>query len=240
MMDWRNRLYEEYVVSGQAAGDGKAAFEQSSIATRRDGIQNTIRRFMPKEKGLRIVDLGCGHGDYVYHLNERGYKDVQGVDVSKEQVELAHELGVKNVVHDSILSYLQEQEPGSIDVVLLIDVLEHLPRQKLFEVMDSAVRAMASGGRCLVHVPNALGLFGERVRYGDLTHERAFTPNSIQQLFHTVGLSDVTCHEDPPGGRFRRPLWFLSILPFRGLLWLEKPDETSVLSQNMYVTASKT
>lgn len=169
-----------------------------------------------------------------------GVQNVQGVDILKEQIDLVNELGVDNVVNKNISDFLDEEEDESTDVVLLIDVLEHLNRQELFEVMDSVVRTMASGGCCLVHVPNALGLFGGRVRYGDLTHERAFTPNSIRQLFHTVGLSDVTCHEDPPGGRFRRPLWLLSILPFRGLLWLEKPDETPVLSQNMYITASKT
>ena len=239
-MDWRERLYQTYVQSGQAAGEEGKDLSQSSLEVRGSEIKGVIRRFLPDRKGLRIVDLGCGHGDYVYHLAELGYKNVQGVDVSKDQVKLAHELGVENVVHGNILGYLQEQETGSIDVILLIDVLEHLSRQELFDVMDGVVRTLTSGGRCLVHVPNALGLFGERVRYGDLTHERAFTPNSIRQLFHTVGLSNVMCHEDPPSGRFRRPLWFASILPFRGLLWLEKPDETSVLSQNMYATASKT
>lgn len=237
-MEWRERLYQAYVQSGQAAG-GKDP-DQRSFDVRSNEIRNVIRRFISDEKDLSIVDLGCGHGDFVYHLTEMGFENVKGVDISKEQIDLAKKLGVNKVVNKSISNFLKEKEDESIDVVLLIDVLEHLNRQELFEVMDSVFRTMASGGCCLVHVPNALGLFGERVRYGDLTHERAFTPNSIRQLFHTVGLSDVTCHEDPPGGRFRRPLWFLSILPFRGLLWLEKPDETSVLSQNMYVTASKT
>ncbi|WP_272501886.1 class I SAM-dependent methyltransferase [Salinibacter ruber] len=236
-MDWRERLYQEYVQSGQAADGSCATVEESSIARRRDGIQRTLKRFMPSRKDLRIVDLGCGHGDYVYHLRELGYENVEGVDVSQEQIELARALGLEGIVCDEIEEYLRGQEPDSIDVVLLIDVLEHLDRSKLFSVMDEVSRVLRSGGTCLVHVPNALGLFGMRVRYGDLTHELAFTPSTMNQLFNTVGFSDVDCYECIPGGRFRGPLWKIGILPFRAMLWLEKPDERIILSQNMYVRA---
>ena len=239
-MSWRERLYEQYVGSGQAAGaGGEVTFEQSSIAARSEGIRKTIRRFIPRRRDLRIVDLGCGHGDFVYHLTQLGYENVEGVDVSTEQVQLARRLGVENVVCDDIESYLSAQSTGSVDIVLLIDVIEHFKRQELFDLMDEVVRVLDSGGQCLVHVPNALGLFGMRVRYGDLTHELAFTPNTIRQLFQTVGLSEVECHEDPPGGRFRTRLWTWAILPVRALLWMEKPDEQSILSQNMYATAVK-
>lgn len=239
-MSWRERLYEEYVGSGQAAGaGGEVEFEKSSIAVRSEGIRKTIRRFIPEREDLRIVDLGCGHGDFVYHLTELGYENVEGVDVSTEQIQLAHRLGVENVVCDDIEAYLRGQATGSVDIVLLIDVIEHMQRQELFDLMDEVVRVLDSGGQCLVHVPNALGLFGMRVRYGDLTHERAFTPNTMHQLFHTVGLSDVECYEDLPRGRFRTRLWTLAILPFRALLWMETPDEQLILSQNMYATAVK-
>lgn len=236
-MDWRERLYQEYVQSGQAADGSSATFEESSIARRREEVQHTLKRFIPSRKDLRIVDLGCGHGDYVYHLRELGYENVEGVDVSQEQVELARALGVEGVVCDEIEKYLQSQEPNSIDVVLLIDVLEHLGRSKLFSVMNEVSRVVRSGGTCLVHVPNALGLFGMRVRYGDLTHELAFTPNTMNQLFNIVGFSGVKCYECTPGGRFRETLWKIGVLPFRAMLWLEKPDEELILSQNMYARA---
>jgi cyclopropane fatty-acyl-phospholipid synthase-like methyltransferase len=56
-----------------------------------------------------------------------------------------------------------------------MDVIEHLTRQELFDLLDSVYRVLAPGGVCLVHVPNAEGLYGMRIRYGDFTHELAFS-----------------------------------------------------------------
>ncbi len=107
-----------------------------------------------------------------------------------EQVELAHRLGVPEVKHGDLNSCLEHADSASVDVVLLMDVLEHLTRQELFDTLDEVYRILRPGGRCIAHVPNAEGLFGMRIRYGDLTHEMAFTPESAQQLFTTIGFRE--------------------------------------------------
>ena len=68
----------------------------------------------------------------------------------------------------------------------------------MFEILDEVLRVLRPGGLCLAHVPNAEGIFGMRVRYGDMTHEQAFTSKSAQQVFHTVGFSKVECNEEKP------------------------------------------
>jgi cyclopropane fatty-acyl-phospholipid synthase-like methyltransferase len=38
------------------------------------------------DRSARILDLGCGHGVFIYFHREAGYTNVVGVDKSPEQV----------------------------------------------------------------------------------------------------------------------------------------------------------
>jgi 2-polyprenyl-3-methyl-5-hydroxy-6-metoxy-1,4-benzoquinol methylase len=50
------------------------------------------------------------------------------LDTSAEQVALARELGLATVDQQEISAYLASLEDASVDVVLLMDVLEHFRR----------------------------------------------------------------------------------------------------------------
>jgi SAM-dependent methyltransferase len=239
----KERLYDNYVSSGQASPDldGAAAIVFQSRAAY---INSIIKRHIPANKALRIVDLGCGHGAFLYFLRDAGYHNVVGVDGSLEQVAAAHKLGIMGVYHQSLGDYISKAEEGSADVVLLIDVLEHLTRPELLSVLDGAFRILAPGGTCVAHVPNGAGIFGMGVLSGDLTHEMAFTSRSAGQAFSIAGFRSVTCFEDRPivhgTASFARSLiWTLGTLPVRLLYAAETGDFSVILSRNLLVTCKK-
>jgi hypothetical protein len=135
-------------------------------------------------------------------------------------------------------------DSDSIDAVLAIDILEHLENGELFEVVDEIFRVLKKGGSCVAHVPNAEGLYGMRVRYADLTHERAFAPKSAQQLFLAIGFTNVECFEERPvvhglKSLVRRILWTTGTMAHRVLLAAETAGRRFILSQNMIVVANK-
>jgi SAM-dependent methyltransferase len=239
---WKGRLYAIYVSSGQA-GDARAG-PANYFSPRKPYIQAIIRQHIPPDRNLTILDLGCGHGAFLYFLQKAGYHNVHGVDISTEQVALAHKLGITTVEQADINSHLASVDSQTVDLVLLMDVLEHLTRQELFDVLPEVFRILRSGGKCIAHVPNAEGLFGMRIRYGDLSHEMAFTPKSGRQAFVAVGFRDVQCYEDKPVihgvvSAARWLGWHLGTLPARLLLAAETGGTSFVVSQNMLVTALK-
>jgi SAM-dependent methyltransferase len=207
-------------------------------------VRSVIARHMPQDRSARIADLACGAGAYLYCLRDAGYTNISGVDISPEQVELAHCLGIHEAECRDALSELREMDSESIDAVLTIDILEHFENDELFEILDEVFRVLTKGGRCVAHVPNAEGLYGMRVRYADLTHERAFAPRSAEQLFRTIGFKDVRCFEDGPlvyglKSFIRRILWTVGTLAHRLLFLAETGGSGVVLSQNMIVIAYK-
>jgi SAM-dependent methyltransferase len=238
---WKDRLYSTYVSSGQVTDLHLGADEQ--FASRQPYIQKVIREHFPEDKSIRILDLGCGAGAFLYFLHRAGYQNIQGVDVSAEQTALAARLGI-SVVHDGIASYLARVATGTVDVVLLMDVLEHFDRRELLDLLDDVFRVMRPGGKCIAHVPNASGLYGMQVLYGDLTHELAFTPKSAQQAFAAVGFCEVECFEDQPVihgliSGFRWLIWKIGTIPSRLLMSADTGGKSFILSQNMLVTAIK-
>jgi SAM-dependent methyltransferase len=241
-MAWKTRLYEGYVSSGQALRP--AARPEDVFGIRAHHIRSVIVRYLPQDRSARIVDLACGAGAYLYYLRAAGYKDVSGIDVSPEQTDLAHRLGIHGVKRRDLLSGLAEMDSESVDTILMIDILEHLENDEMFEALDEVFRVLRKGGVCVAHVPNAEGLYGMRVRYSDMTHERAFAPKSARQLFRTIGFNDVQCFEERPlvhgmKSLVRRILWTAGTVAPRLLLTAETAGRGFILSQNMIVTAHK-
>ena len=232
---------------------GQASVEQDSslaidpkrhFASRATYIRSVIARHLPQDHSARIVDLACGHGAFLYFLRTAGYTNISGCDISAEQVELAHKLGILEAKCGDIRSELLGIPPGSVDAVVMMDILEHLENDELFVVLDHIFVAMKTGGTFVAHVPNAEGLYGMRIRYGDLTHERAFGPESAEQLLRTIGFKNVQCFEDRPKvhgvkSLMRRIVWDIGTLPHRLLLSAETGGRDFVLSQNMLITARK-
>ena len=239
---WRDRLYANYVSSWQAGQMETDAEKQ--FLPRQPYIQEMIRRHVPADRKAHIFDAGCGSGAWLYFLQKAGYENLMGVDGSPEQVALAHRFGLTFVTCQELCSSLASLEANSLDLLLLMDVLEHLTREELLDVLDDTYRILRPGGKCIAHVPNAAGLFGMEVRYGDLTHELAFTPGSVRQVFTLTGFQQVRCFEDKPivHGLFsalRRLIWEFGTLPSRLLRAAETGGTSFVLSQNMLVAAYK-
>lgn len=237
--NWKDSLYSKYVSSGQA---GRNSVEKPTIdASEFIYFERAVRPLLPDDKTVHVVDLGCGYGCLLKCLKSWGYKSLMGVDASTEQVALAQQYGISEVRHGSIFDE-SIFEDKKADVVFLMDVIEHLNRQEIFDLLSILRSHMSPHGLLIMHVPNALGVFGNSIRYGDLTHEIAFTPRSIQQCLTASGFHSVEVREDKPiphglKSALRRLLWEIGSLPFRILYAAEVGCFPLALSQNMLVTA---
>lgn len=238
MNDWEKRLYDNYVSTEQTANP------QQLKDLEHPYNDKLIADHLSKDTNIAIVDLACGHGRLIYSLKKFGYSNVLGVDVSGEQVAVAHRLGVTEVKCQDVSEFLKGAQTESFDVVFLMDILEHLGKQEIFNLLDNVNKVMKNNGMAVIHVPNGAGIFGMRVRYGDFTHQHAFTKQSMQQILHACNYDNIKCFEDKPivhglKSFVRYVIWqLLTIFP-RLLLSAETGVVEHILSQNMLVTATK-
>jgi cyclopropane fatty-acyl-phospholipid synthase-like methyltransferase len=205
-----------------------------------------VRRHFPADRGARILDLGCGNGAIIRVARQAGYSNIIGVDRSAEQVADAERLGIPGVRQGDLQDAIAGVETESLDAVITFDVIEHLAREELVPLVDEIHRALRTGGCWLVHVPNAESPFFGRIRYGDITHEQAFTQSSLGQLVRSSGFQRLGCYEDTPiihGARsaLRFAVWKVVRGMLRVYLAAEtgSTDESVILSQNLLAKAVK-
>jgi SAM-dependent methyltransferase len=203
-----------------------------------------IRRAAIANKEAVILDLGCGYGRLLLSLKRLGYRNLRGVDISEEQVLRARELGLPTVTQADALSFLRGVPEGEVDVIYALDVLEHIAKDSLVELVSEVRRALKPGGRFLIHVPNGEAIFSGKSVYGDLTHQTAFTKTSLAQLLRVCGFDQISCFEDRPiihgtVSLARNMAWLIIRLAFVFINFVETGSASILLSQNFTAVATK-
>lgn len=183
----RDRLYEAY--ASQHAGTGGST--TAALFFRRD-----IRPWLPGRAAGQVIDIGCGQGALVRLLLADGY-DAMGIDISPEQVGLAHAAGLAQVHKGDYFDLLAERV-NELGAVTATDLLEHLTKDEVLATFDCVARALAPGGVFIARVPNAVSPLGGHIRYGDFTHESSFTARSIRQIAAAAGLRSVAVRPCAP------------------------------------------
>ena len=236
----RARLYENYRF------DQNAVDPQDERKQRAPHLRRFIRVHIPADRNTRILDLGCGNGTLLHFLKEAGYRNVVGVDSCSEQILQAKESGVTEARHGDVFNFVNSASSESYDVVIAFDVIEHLTKPELFKLADGIHRILSRSGLWIIHVPNAEGIFGTRVRYADLTHEQAFTRESMEQLTRATGFRVLECFEDVPVVHgVKSMIRWLVWKGARALLRIYSMAETgdtgrgAVFSQNLLACARK-
>lgn len=189
-----NFLYSRYLKAGAAKS---SIIEVGQIGSRNSFARKIIKKAFPENKDAKILDLGCGSGIFIIEARHCGYFNVRGVDVSADQVAHAKKLGVDVEVRD-IFDELASLDSCSVDVILTIDVIEHLEDDYLLLLAQEVFRCLKHDGNWVIHAPNGYSPFVGAIRYGDLTHIRAFTRDSLEQLAGSIGFSSVKVTESAP------------------------------------------
>ena len=112
---WYELLFEDY---GQK-------YDQECFAQGTLGECDFIEKEINYEKGLKIIDIGCGTGRHSIELSKRGYA-ITGIDLSESLLEKAREKATQNN--------------------LQIDFLKHDARNLPFEEQFDAAIMMCEGG----------------------------------------------------------------------------------------------
>jgi 2-polyprenyl-3-methyl-5-hydroxy-6-metoxy-1,4-benzoquinol methylase len=148
--------------------------------------------------GSRVLDIGAADGSVARRLADRGCR-VTGIELDADAARAAERACERVIVADvETLDLTEALEGATFDVVLLLDVLEHL--RDPVATLKAAAGHLRPDGRMIVSVPNVthaavrLELLSGRFQYTDAglldrTHLRFFDREGLERMLAEAGLT---------------------------------------------------
>lgn len=102
----------------------------------------------------KILDIGCSFGSLIYNLYRLGYRNIYGLDVNEGFIKNGQNL-YKEIAHN-IQIYDGKKLPFDdelFDVVLMFDVIEHIPDVERF-LKEEVYRVLRRSGTFIFQTPN--------------------------------------------------------------------------------------
>src|SRR5688500_12329434 len=172
-----------------------------------DDVNWGLLRLWGKRRGLRVLDAGCGFATTSARIQELG-NEVTGIDSSADAKTIAKTRISRFVLADvdDMESVGRELGDARFDVLILADVLEHLPWP--VGTLKTYLRWLKDDGSVIVSLPN-VGLWSVRFAHLagrwdyaetgvlDRTHLRFFTRSSAQWMLREAGLAPVKSTYNP-------------------------------------------
>tara|TARA_E500000178_G_C17002059_1_gene746194 strand:+ start:1219 stop:1887 length:669 start_codon:yes stop_codon:yes gene_type:complete len=147
---------------------------------------NIINYFKP----TKALDVGCGPGSLVALLQENGFNECHGIDISKEAIESAP-TNIRNRLSVGTSTDIKF-ENNSYDLVICREVLEHLTIRDVFRT----VKEMCRISKKYVYVttrfhPNPLTLFDFTTDFEvDPTHITCLNKDLLRLFFNLNGFKN--------------------------------------------------
>ena len=174
-------------------------------------LDRTLKELAP---GANILDVGCGTGEHLLHLQNLGF-EISGVEPAENM--LAH---AQKALPDANIQYGVATElpfaDNSQDLVISVEVLRYLAKEDIEIAFQEMHRVLKPGGLAFMTLVNRFALDGYAFfhRYKEVSsflglrnppaHCTFYAPQEVEQELQKFGFATVETH-----GRLFAPMRML-------------------------------
>lgn len=165
----------------------------SSLNLRQEAIKRLCDRFMPNN--AKVLEVGCGAGILSKYIQKRA-SHVVALDISDVNIKAAKayagspKCDFKRV---DITGDVTELKPyGKFEVIILPDIIEHIPRQEHPHFFSTIEKLLSTNGVVLVTFPSP--------EYQE--YNKKYDPSILQVVDEALTISDVLANTS------LKPLYF--------------------------------
>jgi len=132
-----------------------------------------------------FLDIGFGSGSLLDWAQNRGAR-VHGIEVQEELLLAAEDFklptwpSIKDIPSDL-----------SFDIISLFDVLEHLKKDEIIELLKECRHRLKKNGCLVIRVPNCQSHLGLSVQFADPTHISMLSGPILMKILHDCGFENV-------------------------------------------------
>lgn len=167
----------------------KSLFEKVYQKLKLYNIRYKFSKLDHKENGKKLLDIGCGTGDFIQFAQKKGLK-VFGIEPNQKAIEIAkNKIGREGEFFDEL-----SDTDETFDIITLWHVLEHIPdlNRTLIEIKSK----LKSEGELIIAVPNYKSFDAKFYQsfwaaYDVPRHLWHFSPEDFDRLMNHHGMKIV-------------------------------------------------
>jgi O-antigen chain-terminating methyltransferase len=144
-----------------------------------------------------VLDIGCGRGEFLEMMREAGVP-AKGIDLGAESVATCRHKGLDAEVAD-LFVYLENLPEASLDGIFCSQVVEHLPPERLPEMVRLCATRLQRNGVIAIETPNpeCLAIFATHF-YLDPTHHRPVPHPLLAFYLEEFGVGNIEVRKLSP------------------------------------------
>lgn len=174
----------DYFSGGHA--DGYADYLGAEPVLRRE-FRRTVEFIRRRRDGGRLLDVGCAYGFFLQEAKH--YYDVAGIEIAEDAAAYCRRQGLR--VLTGLADAGNLAQCGMVDVIVLLDVVEHLPSPR--ETLALCARQLDPGGILVMTTGDFASLYARLagVHWRLMTppqHLWYFTRESVERMTRPLGL----------------------------------------------------
>ena len=137
-----------------------------------------------------VLDLGCGRGEWLELLQKNSIA-AMGVDLDTGMLAACQQINLK-VQYQDALESLKQLQDGSASVVSAFHLVEHLPFDRVKDLVAECHRVLKPGGLLIMETPNPENfMVATHNFYLDPTHLRPIPPDLLAFVPEYLGYESV-------------------------------------------------
>ncbi|MCR5847099.1 MAG: methyltransferase domain-containing protein [Lachnospiraceae bacterium] len=136
-------------------------------------------------KGKKVIEYGCGNGDYLSVFNDAVDCELYGLEYSDKNIDICKNKDLK-VIKGYLNDFEQCLEEGPFDAFFIMNFMEHMPEPSVF--LKKARENLSNDGIGLIEVPNCNMIF-EKNLFSELISDHLiyFTKETLEELLNING-----------------------------------------------------
>lgn len=181
------QYYSNFNYYSTVPSDGETAKEEHILRYR--AIEQILLQYSGHSQ--RIIDIGFGKGELLQYLQEKNYERLAGMDPSEDSVILLNQKGI-DVFCSSIQKEIPQVQKGKYNLVIMIDVLEHLLLPNL--ALQNIRKLLKPSGHLILGLP----IFNDLSKYrlpliNIINHEHInfFSKTTLRLLTERNGFHEI-------------------------------------------------
>jgi 2-polyprenyl-3-methyl-5-hydroxy-6-metoxy-1,4-benzoquinol methylase len=218
-----------------------------------DGSQQAVFKFHQFELNYKkiicshensnVLDIGVGRGEMLSCMKKWGH-NYHGIDISPSTIDFCKKLDLSCELVSDTETWLSENL-NRFDVITCLDVLEHIPHERLIAFLKSIHQSLNKNGIAIIQVPNLQSPFGYLHHFNDITHVSGFVEHSLNQVLLSAGFSSISffgfeeLYEKTPKNTAKKILRYFFRKIIRFLRTINSNPNPSILEPVFYAVVSR-